>query len=671
MDQGAGGLGFSSPSPGSSPTLDLEIFNVAVGRNTHGEPHVTIYQIPRGHAAVAPRSCDELRLPRQFEAPTGGALRDAQRRRLTRGDKLAGLSSGTAGPLGSAVAVDIVAAAAATAVAAPAPDLAPPSDVNGAMEMILAPALTAQEFLSGMFRRQSTHVQRGASTPTYFENLLSSDELKAAMQQILNAPTGSQMRSIRLHKTAPTLTSTEDGKTGRNTFSSATDLSTDAQHIIDKYERGDHSVVMTLDPVLFGTNATTAENSVAPALAALVRKLSKVFGSRVSVNVYMSAPTDSVLPPHTDRYDVLILQLRGSKKWRTCTPKATGGATSTPSLHSLSAEDLVTVRDLDEATLAELYEVKRMRPKGCSSYEHHDLDDMECTARTLLSGDTLYLPKGVVHAAKTGPTPTAHLTISIPVDGSGWDSLFTSLVSSAPTAASTAASSSCAVTTAVRNTLKSAPRRPRGLGWRKPIPTWLFSDACLAHRFHRSNRWDTERYQTGELDAASSCFVAPALAESMRAHLVSLAEAPYFTAHLAEQVIAAAEHCGHESTAKYGRVFEARHLARAIVERATEPSTFAAGLARFLTKSDDAESSICSADEGEDEVSYPAKASDTAPGTKASKRSLLGRRRKRGGRRRLACGGSKGSATCASACSGCWRTDVCNSGNDWRGCDCT
>ena len=49
--------------------------------------------------------------------------------------------------------------------------------------------------------------------------------------------------------------------------------------------------------------------------------LRHALGAKISVNLYLSAAGDRVLPAHTDKYDVFVLQLWGRKAWKTCVPR--------------------------------------------------------------------------------------------------------------------------------------------------------------------------------------------------------------------------------------------------------------------------------------------------------------------------------------------------------------
>lgn len=92
------------------------------------------------------------------------------------------------------------------------------------------------------------------------------------------------------------------------------------------------------------------------------QRLEPCFGQELSFNVYHSGPNGVALNPHYDAYDVFVLQLEGEKTW--------------------------------EIVL----------PEGSSS-----------TSLTLVPGDLLYIPQGIVHSAKTssGFACSTHVTIGL------------------------------------------------------------------------------------------------------------------------------------------------------------------------------------------------------------------------------------------------------------------
>lgn len=131
---------------------------------------------------------------------------------------------------------------------------------------------------------------------------------------------------------------------------------------------------------LFHNGGTTVLNGchrVIPALAGLVAALENETGVSAHVNAYLTPPAAVALKSHFDRHDTIILQLAGTKLWSVFS-QADGD-------HQNQSE---TIENADEH-LSSLIETE------------------------LSTGDTLYIPAGIVHRAKTGQSSSLHLTIGL------------------------------------------------------------------------------------------------------------------------------------------------------------------------------------------------------------------------------------------------------------------
>eukprot|EP00043_Microstomoeca_roanoka_P020267 m.242728 g.242728 ORF g.242728 m.242728 type:complete len:3263 (+) comp17138_c0_seq1:1001-10789(+) len=150
-----------------------------------------------------------------------------------------------------------------------------------------------------------------------------------------------------------------------------------------------------------------------------------VFGTESTVHLYHARKNDSrALMPHTDPYDVLVVQVEGSKRWTACVPDAyiqqatttdTDGRPLTPKDDPSSV-----VQTYNTAQLAQLQEIRRQRQQGCTYYDDRDLAGMRCQNFTLRRGDTMYMPKGIIHFALSGPEGSSHLTIALERKGLAW-----------------------------------------------------------------------------------------------------------------------------------------------------------------------------------------------------------------------------------------------------------
>ncbi|EDQ84448.1 uncharacterized protein MONBRDRAFT_12796 [Monosiga brevicollis MX1] len=139
----------------------------------------------------------------------------------------------------------------------------------------------------------------------------------------------------------------------------------------------------------------------------LQRQLQALFTTMTNVHAYISPPNAQALAPHTDPYDVFVVQVYGQKEWTLCTPQPPGG------------------QNLSDAHKAQWQEIAKHNIQGCTNYQEWQLAKMDCQHITLLPGDLLYIPKGVIHYATTGSvTGSTHLTVSIERLSHSWMMLF-------------------------------------------------------------------------------------------------------------------------------------------------------------------------------------------------------------------------------------------------------
>lgn len=116
-----------------------------------------------------------------------------------------------------------------------------------------------------------------------------------------------------------------------------------------------------------------------PPLTRFCRGLEQVFLHAVQANIYLTPPGAQGFRVHYDTHDVIVLQVRGEKRWR---------------LWSQQPVPQPTRRTPWPGGIA---------PEG------------EPEAVTLRPGDTLYVPRGVMHeaAAQEGTEPSLHVTIGL------------------------------------------------------------------------------------------------------------------------------------------------------------------------------------------------------------------------------------------------------------------
>lgn len=116
-----------------------------------------------------------------------------------------------------------------------------------------------------------------------------------------------------------------------------------------------------------------------PALSAFCRSLEATLGHAAQANAYYTPRSAQGLPVHHDTHDVFCLQIAGEKRWLVYDP-----------VWELPLKDQRYNRAMGEAGATVL--------------------DV-----TLRPGDTLYLPRGWLHEAKTSDADSLHLTVGVNV----------------------------------------------------------------------------------------------------------------------------------------------------------------------------------------------------------------------------------------------------------------
>ncbi len=120
-------------------------------------------------------------------------------------------------------------------------------------------------------------------------------------------------------------------------------------------------------------------------LSKLALSFARRFGLPTTTHVYFSGPGGSALEPHTDMYDVFVIQLFGSKTWTVCVPNP----------------DSDIAGYYTAAELCQLQENRLRRQNGCTKYSAiHNSRLFSCKQVVLFPGYGFYIPKGVIHFAQ-------------------------------------------------------------------------------------------------------------------------------------------------------------------------------------------------------------------------------------------------------------------------------
>lgn len=118
-------------------------------------------------------------------------------------------------------------------------------------------------------------------------------------------------------------------------------------------------------------------DTVVPALTAFCRNLEKQFSCPFQTNVYLTPAHAQGAKPHYDTHDVFVLQVVNSKHW---------------TLYGTPVELPLPGQDFDPGA----------HQPGAATSEFE-----------LAAGDVAYIPRGLVHDARSGDTTSLHITTGI------------------------------------------------------------------------------------------------------------------------------------------------------------------------------------------------------------------------------------------------------------------
>ncbi len=213
--------------------------------------------------------------------------------------------------------------------------------------------LEPDEFLAEHFERRPLAVARGGRGS--FEDLLSTGDIDWLLSAGIRVP------AIRLVKHGGTVGAYTEDIPWRPGVLSGTAR---PDRVMAEFEQGATVVLQALHVTW-------------PALARYCRALEAQLERRVQANAYFSPPRAQGFGVHHDTHDVFILQVAGMKRWLVYEP-----ALELPLPEQRWSQGLGGPGDLI-----------------------HDL--------TLEPGDTLYLPRGFPHEARTSEAHSLHLTIGL------------------------------------------------------------------------------------------------------------------------------------------------------------------------------------------------------------------------------------------------------------------
>ena len=129
----------------------------------------------------------------------------------------------------------------------------------------------------------------------------------------------------------------------------------------------------------FDDGATVVFNQLhkrVPALAHLCVALGRRFSSRVQTNVYLTPPDAQGFAPHWDTHDVFVVQVSGTKRWS-------------------------------------IYDTKVRLPLRGQRFERGTPPGDVTDEFELGPGSAVYLPRGLMHAARSTDEPSLHITLGL------------------------------------------------------------------------------------------------------------------------------------------------------------------------------------------------------------------------------------------------------------------
>lgn len=148
----------------------------------------------------------------------------------------------------------------------------------------------------------------------------------------------------------------------------------------DDYTVGDDALDVAKVFQLFREGSTIAFaylDTVVPSLTSFRRSLESEFSCLCQTNVYLTPPAAQGARPHYDTHDVFVMQIAGSKHW---------------TLYGTPVESPLAAQDFDPA----------IHEQGAPTQEFE-----------LKAGDVAYIPRGVVHDARSSDNISLHITAGI------------------------------------------------------------------------------------------------------------------------------------------------------------------------------------------------------------------------------------------------------------------
>lgn len=192
-----------------------------------------------------------------------------------------------------------------------------------------------------------------------------------------------------------------------------------------------------------------ASSDPIPPLFGVMLETAQLFGYQTSGHIYVAgADGAKTLKPHTDSYDVFVMQLAGRKNWTTCVPQGQLASSG-----------------LSDAELCMYQEASTRASSGMTmtstEYSLADIEALGCKCSTFMMepGDTLYMPVGTIHHATTVEW-SVHFTMGLKMEGTTWADLVGEAMNTMPMDA----------LSGVEDAMNLVSRAAYGLPFRQSLP---------------------------------------------------------------------------------------------------------------------------------------------------------------------------------------------------------
>lgn len=221
---------------------------------------------------------------------------------------------------------------------------------SNSLDWLLGPVAT-QRFRESHWEQRFLHITR--SSQGFYHDLLTFEQLDILARLAIFQ----QLPSVRLVRSS-------NGRIEHGSISDTPDSTPPIIALYEHYADGYSVLVNRL-------------HHIWPSVAELCLGLQNELTHPVGANLYLTPANSQCFEPHFDAHDVFVLQIHGSKTWR-------------------------------------MFETPVELPLEGDSLRNYAAFNQTCFSEVILSaGDLLYIPRGLVHEARSTATSSLHLTVGV------------------------------------------------------------------------------------------------------------------------------------------------------------------------------------------------------------------------------------------------------------------